>query len=63
MENHITLKTSDLLTVQQFADMVHRPRITIYRWIEKHKIVAVTIGTTLYIPTTELAKVKTDQPA
>jgi len=58
MDNIITLKTTDLLTVEQFAQQIKRPRITIYRWIEKGKITAVEIGKTIYIPTTELDKVK-----
>lgn len=57
MENVIKLHTNDLLTVEQFAEQVKRPRITIYRWIEKGKINAITIGKTLYIPTSELARV------
>jgi excisionase family DNA binding protein len=54
MENTITLKTNDLLTVDQFARDVGHPRITVYRWIERHKINSITIGKTLYIPTSEL---------
>lgn len=54
MFNRITLQTNDLLTVEQCAKLLGRPRITIYRWIEKNKVNAVEIGKTLYIPTSEL---------
>jgi excisionase family DNA binding protein len=54
METTITLTTNDLLTVDQFAQYTGRPRITIYKWIDRGKLKSITLGKTLYIPTYEL---------
>jgi len=57
MNSKITLQTSDLLTVQQFAQRIKHPRVTVYRWIEKGRINAILLGRTLYIPIAELDKI------
>ena len=50
----ISVTTSDLLSIQQTALLLNRPRLTIYRWISARKLHAIRLGGTLYIPMTEL---------
>ena len=55
----ITIQTSDLMSVQDFAEKAGRHRWQVYRWIKKGRIRAVRLGGILFIPTEELAVVKT----
>jgi|GEM_PF-1445330 len=55
----ITIQTSDLMSVQDFAEKAGRHRWQVYRWIKKGRIRAVRLGGILFIPTEEMAVVKT----
>ena len=52
MEIHVT--TSDLMSVQEAAKILGRPRVTIYRWVGKGKILSVKLGGTVFIPKSEV---------
>jgi len=54
----IKVTTSDLVSVAKAAEELGRPRITIYRWIESGKIVGVKLGGILFIPVSEVERLK-----
>ena len=54
----IIVTTDDLLSVQDAAKMLGRPRLTIYRWISAGKITSIKLGGILYIPKSEVEKLK-----
>lgn len=56
METRIQIKTDDLMSVPQAAKLLNRPKITLYRWIEKRKLIAVELGDVLYIPRKEVER-------
>ncbi len=57
----IKVSTSDLLSVQDAAKALSRPRYTIYRWIDAGKIISVKFGGILFIPLSEVERVKNVQ--
>ena len=54
----ITVTTNDLISVQDAAEALKRPRITLYRWIAKGKLVSVKFGGIYYIPVSEVTRLK-----
>jgi len=56
----IRIGTSDLLTVAQAAEAAEIPLRTAYRWLHKGKIVAVRLGGTLFVPVSEVERVKAE---
>ncbi len=54
----IKVTTSDLVSVADAANELGRPRITIYRWVEAGKIVGVKLGGILFIPKSEVQRLK-----
>lgn len=59
----IKVTTSDLVSVADTANELGRPRITIYRWVEAGKILGVKLGGVLFIPRSEIQRVKSNQEA
>ena len=59
----IKVTTSDLVSVADAANELGRPRITIYRWVEAGKILGVKLGGILFIPRSEIQRVKSNQEA
>jgi len=57
----ITVTTNDLMSVQDTAKELGRHRYQIYRWIESGKIVAIKLGGILFIPKSEIERVKSNQ--
>jgi len=45
----ITVTTDDLLTVDQAAIRLGRPRSTIYRWVAAKKLGSIKLGGTLFV--------------
>lgn len=61
----IKVVSEDLVSVAKAAESLDRPRITIYRWVGTGKIHGIKLGGILFIPRSEverLKKEKNDQP-
>jgi len=56
----IEINTNDLVTIPAAAEALGRPKITLYRWIEKGKITAIELGGVLFIQVKELERLKTE---
>ena len=54
----IKVATSDLVSVAQAAHELQRPRSTIYRWVEAGKIVGIKLGGILFVPRSEVERIK-----
>jgi len=54
--NRVTITAEDLLSIQQAARRLGRPRWTIYRWIGAGRIIAIKLGGFLFIPTSEVER-------
>lgn len=52
----IKLTTNDLVSIQQAANMLGKPRVTIYRWVKNGKMSGVKFGGIIYIPTSEVER-------
>ena len=52
----IKLTTNDLVSIQQAATMLGKPRVTIYRWVKNGKMSGVKFGGIIYIPTSEVER-------
>jgi len=61
MAAKVEIKTDDLLSVPQAAKILNRPKITLYRWIEKEKITAIQLGDVLFIPRKEVERLSKEQ--
>ncbi len=59
----IRVTTSDLVSVQDAAKELGRPRLTVYRWIDAGKIISIKLGGILFIPTSEVERLKNEQAA
>ncbi len=57
----IKVMTDDLLSVGKAAKALGQHRTTVYRWIEAQKIIAVKCGGVLFIPKTEVERLKNKQ--
>ena len=53
----IYVTAEDLMSVQDAAKILGRPRITIYRWIKADKMLAVKLGGTVFIPRSEVDRI------
>jgi excisionase family DNA binding protein len=54
----ITLQTKDLLSVAQAAQEIGCARLTIYRWVAASKVISVRFGGLIYIPLSEVERLK-----
>jgi len=52
----IKIETTDLMSIQQAARELGRPRATIYRWAEKGKVITIRLGGILFIPKSEVVR-------
>ena len=59
----IKVMTDDLLPVGKAAKALGQHRTTVYRWVEAGKIVAIKLGGILFIPKSEIQRVKSNQEA
>jgi excisionase family DNA binding protein len=58
----ITIQTEDLLSVPQAAKILKRPKVTLYRWIDKQKMQAVELGGFLFVPKKEVERLQDELP-
>jgi len=54
----IKVSTDDLVSVAQAALELGKPRVTIYRWVEDRKVVAIRLGGILFVPVSEVERLK-----
>ena len=54
----INVTSYDLMSVQQAADILGKPRVTLYRWIKAGKLLSVKFGSVIYIPKNEVERLK-----
>ncbi len=57
----VKVTTDDLMSVQDAAKALSRPRYTIYRWIEAGKIIGLRFGGILFIPVSEVERLRDKQ--
>lgn len=57
----IKVATSDLVSMAQAAHELGRPRSTIYRWADAGKIVSIRLGGILFVPKSEVERLKNKQ--
>ncbi len=53
-----TIITDAFLSVPKAAKQLGKPKVTLYRWIEANKLIAVTFGGILFVPKSELERIK-----
>lgn len=56
----VTIESGDLYSVKRTAEMLSRPRITIYRWIKTGKVLSIKLGGVIFIPVTEVERLYTE---
>ena len=59
----IKIKSDDLLTVPEAAKQLGRPKMTLYRWIKANKIIYAELGGVLFIPKSEVGRLKNEKAA
>ena len=59
----ITVTTNDLMSVQDAAKVLNRHRYQIYRWIDAGKIISIKLGGILFIPVSEIERLRKEQAA
>ncbi|MBA7625709.1 hypothetical protein ES703_33141 [subsurface metagenome] len=57
----VRVRTEDLSSVANAAKELGRPRVTIYRWIEAGKIIGIKLGGILFIPKSEIERLKNEK--
>ena len=54
----IRVQSEDIVTVPEAAKRLGRPKMTLYRWLDAKKVVAFKLGGILFIPVTEVDRLK-----
>ena len=52
----IKVQSEDIVTVPEAAKRLGKTKMTVYRWIETQKIIAVKLGGILFIPKSEIER-------
>ncbi|MBA7562928.1 hypothetical protein ES708_04581 [subsurface metagenome] len=58
MVRELKVVTDEFVTVPKAAKRIGKPKVTLYRWIEANKLIAVTFGGILFIPVSEVERLK-----
>jgi len=53
--------TDEFVTVPEAAKQLGRPKMTLYRWIEANRLIAVTFGGILFIPKSEVERLNKER--
>ncbi|MBA7558642.1 hypothetical protein ES708_00246 [subsurface metagenome] len=61
MTRELKVVTDEFVTVPEAAKQLGKPKMTLYRWIEANKLIAVTFGGILFVPTSEIERLKNNQ--
>lgn len=56
----IKVQSDDLVTVPEAAKQLGRPKMTLYRWIDTKKIVSIKLGGILFIPVSEVERLRNE---
>jgi len=59
----IKVLADDLMTVPKAAKALGHPKMTLYRWIDTDKIHAIKLGGILFIPKSEVERLKNEKTA
>lgn len=57
----IEINTDDLVSIPAAAKILKRPKITLYRWMEKGKITAIELSGVLFIHVKEIERLKREE--
>lgn len=58
MVRELRVVTDDFVTVPEAAKELGKPKMTLYRWITANKLIAVTFGGILFVPKSEVERIK-----
>ncbi|GAI14703.1 unnamed protein product [marine sediment metagenome] len=61
MTRELKVVTDEFVTVPEAAKQLGKPKMTLYRWIQANKLIAVTFGGILFIPISEVARLKNEK--
>jgi len=61
MIRELKVVTDDFVTVPEAAKQLEKPKMTLYRWIRANKLIAVTFGGILFIPESEIERLKKER--
>ena len=61
MVRELKVVSGDFITVPEAAKQLGKPKMTLYRWIEANKLIAVTFGGKLFVPTSEVERLRKEQ--
>jgi len=59
----IKVSTNDLMSVQDAAKELGCHRYQVYRWIDHGKMLSIRLGGILFVPTSEVEKLKNTREA
>jgi len=57
------IQAGEVLTVPKAAEYLGKPKMTLYRWIDANKISWLKFGGILFIPMSEVERIKNKQAA
>ena len=57
----IRVLADDLMTVPKAAKALGHPKMTLYRWIDADKVHAIKLGGILFIPKSEIERLRKDK--
>ena len=57
----IKIQADEVLTVPEAAKRLGKPKMTLYRWIDGNKILWLKFGGILFIPKSEIERLKKEQ--
>jgi len=63
MARELRVLTDDFVTVPEAAKQLGKPKVTLYRWIDSNRLIAVTFGGILFVPKSEIERIKNKQAA
>lgn len=61
MTRELRVMTDDFITVPEAAKQLGKPKVTLYRWIEANKLIAVTFGGILFVPRSEIKRLRKER--
>ncbi|MBA7675666.1 hypothetical protein ES703_83902 [subsurface metagenome] len=61
MTRELKVVTDEFFTVPEAAKQLGKPKMTLYRWIEANKLIAVTFGGILFVPESEIKRLKKER--